>query len=120
MRRLLLLWHHVNISSYRPRFEFFALRITWKVFGRNLENVLARRAATRNERSLSGSGNGIVESVVLGMSVGIALFDVNNVKFAFIVLPKLDVERCTSLFVAGAVGDRPSERLKNFVQFRIS
>jgi hypothetical protein len=52
--------------------------------------------------------------------MGIALFDMNNVKFAFIVIPDPDVKRCTSLFVAGAVGDRPSERLKNFVQLRIS
>jgi len=52
--------------------------------------------------------------------MGIALFDMDNVKFAFIVLPDPDVKRCTSLFVAGAVGDRPGERLKNFVQLRIS
>ena len=72
-----------------------------------------------SERSLFGSGNGIVESVVLGLRVGIALFDVNNVKFAFIVLPKLDVERCTSLHVVGPIRKRPSERLKNFVQLGI-
>ena len=52
--------------------------------------------------------------------MGIALFDMNNVKFAFIVLPDPEVKRCTSLFVAGAVGDCPSERLKNFVQLRIN
>ena len=52
--------------------------------------------------------------------MGIALFDMNNVKFAFIVLPDPEVKRCTSLFVAGAVGECPSERLKNFVQLRIS
>lgn len=62
---------------------------------------------------------GIVESVVLGLRVGIALFDVNNVKFAFIVLPNFDVERCTSLRVEGPIRKRPSERLKNFVQLGI-
>jgi hypothetical protein len=72
------------------------------------------------EHRLSGAGSGIVESVVLGLRVGIALFDVNNVKFAFIVLPKLDVERCTSLRVVGPIRKRPSERLKNFVDPRIS
>ena len=47
--------------------------------------------------------NGIVESVVLGLRDGIALFDVNNVKFAFVVLPNFDVERCTSLRVEGPI-----------------
>ena len=47
------------------------------------------------------------------------MFDMNNVKFAFIVLPNFDVERCPSLRMEGPIRKRPSERLKNFVQFGI-
>ena len=60
-----------------------------------------------------------LKSDVLGLRAGIALFDVNNMKFAFIVLPNFDVERCPSLRMEGPIRKRPSERLKNFVQFGI-
>ena len=47
------------------------------------------------------------------------MFDMNNVKFPFVIFPNADVQRYGALLVLEAVGDRPSEWLKNFVQLRI-